>query len=394
MIFQAIAVFLAQLKLRSVPLLLIVCLGLSLVGCSLPQVSAESRLFLNLSLSPVGTGLFPPLELTNPAAFSAIAYDRQRDRLYALTNDLSLPQVYAFELHLNGIGQRDGAEIQLAVESVTPLQNPPAALLASVDGLALGRQNTAFMVNTEAQEQQTLPHLRRFSLTSGTWQRDLSLPKQYGTSNVASNLDSSSAFGLQPQQGFGALSISPDGDRLFAATQGSLRQDIENVGDGTFSYSRLLHYWIGEPESILVSEHVYPLERSLDPATATTLQGIIALDNAGHFLSLEHTTSPNATSDRLYQFVTGIATDSSGIPQLPPNLASVVPIIKTPALTLDPNHLPLQNHWVGFTMGPYLEDGSKSILLASYGNQRDTSSSQPVLQLTVLRLAQSSSRAT
>lgn len=392
MIFQAIAVFLDALKQRKIPWLLAMCLGLSLVGCSLPQVSAESRLFLNLSLAPVGTGLFPLLELPNPAAFSAIAYDRQRDRLYALTNDLNLPQVYTFELHLNDIGNRNGAEVQLEVESVTSLPDSPAAL-ASVDGLALGRQNTAFVVNTEAQEQQTLPHLRRFSLTSGTWQRDLSLPKQYGTSNGDSNLDSSPAFGLQPQQGLGPLSISPDGDRLFAATQSSLRQDVENVGNGTFSYSRLLHYWIGEPEPILVSEHVYPLERSLDPPPETTLQGIIALDNAGHFLSLEHSTSPDATTDKLYQFVTGIATDSSGIPQLPPNLASVVPIIKTPALTLDPNRLPLQNHWVGFTLGPYLEDGSKSILLASYGNQRDTSSPQPVLQLTVLRLNQAPYRA-
>jgi hypothetical protein len=200
------------------------------------------------------------------------------------------------------------------------------------------------------------PRLSEFNAGDGTWQQDLTLPKQYWT--VLS--DGTLRLGVSQNKGFESLAISAEGDRLFAATEGPLEQDK------THPYSRFLHYWIGEPEPILVSEHLYPLE-AVDATPAEEgyqgLRDLVSIDNAGHFIALEQSHS-KTTGDRtvLYQLATGVATDISGMRTLPPTLKGIVPILKKPLLDLAELNLPLHN-LQGLTLGPRLTDGSRSLLL-------------------------------
>jgi hypothetical protein len=372
------------------------CAALLMTSCSLPQVSAESRLFLDLSLTYLAQYQLPQTEIegTTVGGFSSLTYDRTRDRIYALAGDR--PRVYTLSLTpplLSPPPTDSTASFNLstvktiAVEAVTPLMASDSSSTTIGTGLALTSHGTVFMLG-EQTSAPTLPRLSEFKLASGNWQQNLPIPKQYGDP-LAENKP---LLGTQPHQGLKALAINIDGDRLFAATEAPLTQDLppSNLSAAP-RYSRLLHYWIAEPEPLLISEHLYPLDSSTEDRQGTTLTDIIPVDNAGHFLGLERTYSPSkGNSATIYQFVTGIATDTSQIRTLPADLSGLAPIMKRPLLNLDSLRIPLQN-LEGMTLGPYLSDGSQSVVIAGNNGLLANSSTQFLLLRLAKNVTQSSS---
>src|SRR5919199_1147453 len=70
----------------------IALLSLVMAGCDPSQaLTAEERTFLNLSLNFLGEYQLPKMNFkdTPVGGLSAITYDRQRDRFYALSDDRS-----------------------------------------------------------------------------------------------------------------------------------------------------------------------------------------------------------------------------------------------------------------------------------------------------------------
>ncbi|WP_404786089.1 esterase-like activity of phytase family protein [Altericista sp. CCNU0014] len=332
-------------------------LVLLLTGCSLPQVSAESRLFLNLSASLIADHPLaqPNFNGTTAGGFSAIAYSAQKNRIYTLANDATNPRLYT--LNFRPINA-PSSPTDLAIEAIADLKDPteadspPSTAPSTKEGLVLTRRGTAFVASEGNPSLNIPPRLSEFQITDGTWQQDLPLPKQYWPLQP----DGTSGLGLASGRGLKSLAINEEGDRLFAATAAPLQQDASQP------YSRFLHYWIGEPEPILISEHLYPLD-SAPTGPSEGLIDLVSIDGAGHFLSLERSHSKTA-GDRtvLYQLATGVATDTSGIRTLPPDLKGIVPILKKPLLDLAELDIPLQN-LEGLTLGPRLPDGSRSLLL-------------------------------
>jgi hypothetical protein len=336
-------------------------LTLLLTGCSIPQVSAESRLFLKLSTALVGSYTLPQTDFkgTVVGGFSALSYDAQQDRIFGLVDDKSNPRIYTLRLEPEASGSK-----ALTVEAVTPLQDPlktegstdPGTL--DGEGMVLTRRGTVFVASEGNQALKIPPRLSEFNRKDGSWQQTLTLPKQFWAFDSEGNFE----LGVSPNRGLESLAINAEGDRLFAATESPLQQDTAH------NYSRFLHYWIGEPEPILVSEHLYPLDTPDTELTEEDYQGLrdlVSIDNAGHFLALEQSHS-EMKGDRtvLYQLATGVATDISGMRTLPPTLKGIVPILKKPLLDLADLNLPLRN-LQGLTLGPRLADGSRSLLLIS-----------------------------
>jgi hypothetical protein len=360
--------------LKRCGLLIGLCGTLLMTSCSLPQVSAESRLFLDLSLKYLAEYQLPQAEIegTTVGGFSSLTYDRTRNRFYALAGDR--PRVYTLSLTPPALSpsspRGSTASFDLSnlktieVEAVTPLIDPDPSVPTIGTGLALTPRGTVFMLG-EQNSAPTPPRLSEFKLASGTWQQNLPLPKQYGAPLEANQ----SPLGIQPHQGLKALAINIDGDRLFAATEAPLTQDLPpSTTPEALHYSRLLHYWIAEPEPLLISEHLYPLGSPTEERQGTTLTDIIPVDNAGHFLGLERTYSPSkGYSATVYQFVTGVATDTAQIRTLPTDISGLAPIMKRPLLNLNSLQIPLQS-LEGMTLGPYLADGSQSVVIT--GNNR------------------------
>lgn len=150
------------------------------------------------------------------------------------------------------------------------------------------------------------------------------------------------------------------------ATEGPLQQDLDD-DIAIAPKNRFLHYLIGQDQSTLISEHLYPLDIGPTGTLLTGLSELITLDQGGHFLALERSVGFKGFDVRLYQLATGGATDISTVASLKGNTGGLQPIQKRLALNLAAQNLPLDN-FEGMTLGPDLPGGDRSLILISDNN--------------------------
>ncbi|MEM9979318.1 MAG: esterase-like activity of phytase family protein, partial [Cyanobacteria bacterium P01_D01_bin.2] len=111
----------------------IVCLAIGLLGitgCAVPQVSAEERLFLDLSVTAIDHVVLPMAEFegTQVGGLSALAYDRDRDRYYALADDRQQPRFYTLTLDFDSTAING-----VTIDAVTPLTDGDGGSIAPLD---------------------------------------------------------------------------------------------------------------------------------------------------------------------------------------------------------------------------------------------------------------------
>lgn len=376
-------------KLSHWLLLLVLSLASLLTACDLPQVSAEERLFLNLSLDFLAEYRLPKLNFENApiGGISAITYDRQRNCFYALSDDRSdhaPARFYTFKLSLKSDPASPGID-QIEVTKVTALKDATGQTYAkgSLDpeGIALSPQGSVFISSEGVVQDGIAPFLQEFDLETGSLRQSLPIPKLYLPA-----AESETPQGVQDNLGFESLTSSPWGAgmaggepfRLFTATEFPLIQDQESPDAAPMLKNRLLHYLVEEGRSLLISEHLYPLSPA--PATAIKhgLTELLAIDQGGHFLSLERSFTPAGFQAQLFQSTTGGATDINGIASLKGEVSGIQPVRKRLLLDLSQLGIPLEN-LEGMTLGPRLPDGSQSLLLVSDDNFQPSQATQFLL---------------
>ena len=248
-------------------------LWLGCSGCSLPQVQAEDRLFLPLTVEFLDEYILPATDYqgTPVGGLSAIAYDRHHDQLYALSDDggrLAPPRFYTLRLHTakdmessknldpipvsppsdvadSGLSNASPANLATAgatiriqsvdIESVTYLTqedgSPFPVDTLDPEGLVLSPDGTLFIASEgftsndlqTGQVKRIAPWVDEFDLTSGQRLRRLPIPPQYrpdepaqwspaaqGDRDAESPVDVPT-MGVQTNQGFEALALSAAG---------------------------------------------------------------------------------------------------------------------------------------------------------------------------------------
>lgn len=343
-------------------------LSFGLGGCDLPQVRAEDRIFLNLSLDFLGEYRLPAesqLEQTRIGGLSGLTYDRDQNQFYAISDDRSQfapARFYTLKLAT----QANSPQLErVDVTGVTLLKNqrgqPYPTNSLDPEGIALTPTRSVFIAS-EGVKDQAPPFVDQFDL-DGAWTQALNLPNHY----LPSPDSQAPAQGVGSNLGFEALTLNPSGDRLFAATESALLQDADPDYSGPIR-SRVLHYLVSDLKPILVSEHLYALEPTPAGATFHGLVEMLALDNGGHFLSLERTFTPGqGITAKLFQVNTGSASNVSTLAILKGDLAGIQPVRKQPLFDLSQLGLTLGN-LEGMALGPILPDGSQSLLLVSDDN--------------------------
>ncbi|MCD8489214.1 MAG: esterase-like activity of phytase family protein [Desertifilum sp.] len=366
--------------------------GSLLTGCSLPQVSAEQRTFLQISLEFLDEAIIPktPFAGTPVGGLSGITYDRQRDRFYVVSDDrsqLAPARFYTLKVQLDptlGIGD---AIASVDLESVTFLQteegNPYPRGTIDAEGIALSPQNTVFISSEGGVNLDIPPGIKEFELNSGQFVQRLPVPPHY----LPLTEEGQQIQGIQNNFGFEALATNPIGTipaageplRLFTVTETALVQDLTNPEDPDFATrTRWLHYYLSEGPPLILSEHLYLLESPPPGAVLHGIPEIVALDGGGHFLSLERSFGLKGFTVRLFQLFTGDATDISGTSSLQGSLMGLQPIRKQLVLDLQDLDITLDN-LEGMTLGPRLPDGSQSLWLISDDNFRDDQKTQLLL---------------
>jgi len=412
---------------------LAIALIIPLAGCSLPRVSAEDRLFLDLSLDFLDLYEMPKQTFgdTPVGGLSAIAYDRSGDRLYALSDDRGSgapPRFYTLRLDLDQSDMTAPQIENVAIETVTFLTQEDGTPYpnGSVDpeGIAISPQGTLFISSEGVARDEIAPFVNEFDATTGQMLSSLPIPQRYvpapvdgedadladpqftesfGTLNSADDAEPVVMKGVQDNRGFEALALSAAGAgvgrrepfRIFAAIEEPLTQDLpsgnefgdrpdqvfEAISDdavATPQLGRLLHYLVSEERSTLLAEHVYPIEPKSLGMVNHGLTELLTIGQGGYFLSLERSFGLLGFDAKLFQMAIANATDISQTEEGFVNLNSSQPVYKRLLLDLGELGIALDN-LEGMTLGPQLADGSRSLLLVSDDNFSESQITQWLL---------------
>lgn len=374
-------------------------LGFALIGltfissCALPRINAQQRTFLDISLEFLGEYQLPKIKFqdTTVGGLSGITYDRQRDRFYAISDDrsnLAPARFYTLKLDLS-----DSKLQNVEIENVTFLKPtegetyPKNAIDA--EGIALTPQGTLFISSEGSTRELVPPFIGEFDLKTGTLKQNLPMPETY----IPDASGEQQQRGIQNNLGFESLTLNPTGSlpstgepiRLFTVTESALIQDKDlpqKDEQGNYKSQitkcRLLHYLISDGPPIILSEHLYPLSPNPPGALYYGATELLAIDQGGHFLSLERSFGLTGFGAKLYQIFTGAATDTSRIASLKGETKAVQPVKKQ--LLLDFQELGIRlDNLEGITFGPRLPDGSQSLILMSDDNFKEEQTTQFLL---------------
>ncbi|NDJ19857.1 endonuclease/exonuclease/phosphatase [Myxacorys almedinensis A] len=348
-----------------------------LTACSLPQVSAEDRLFLPLSLEFLGSYTLDTKTFndTTVGGLSALTYDRQQEQFYAVSDDRSErapARFYTLKLEIDTASGQPSLK-QVNIQNVTLLKDKEGKTFAprtiDPEGLALSQTGAVWISSEGVVKDGVPPFIGEFDLKTGQMRRTLPIPEAYlpDSSNPTQQ-----QRGIRDNLGFEALTVSANGTptdpfRLFAAVESPLIQDLDPPDPQQSAKNRLLHYLIEGDRATIISEHVYPLEPKPMAAVDHGLTELLSIDQAGHFLSLERTFSLSGFQVKLFQTATGTATDSSTIESLRGDLKGTQLARKRELFDFSQLGITIDN-LEGMTLGPRLPDRSQSLILVSDDN--------------------------
>jgi hypothetical protein len=378
-------------------LLILISISLSgLAACSLPQVQAEDRVFLDRSLKFLDAYSLDKqiFEETPVGGLSGLTYDRQRDRFYAISDDrskLAPARFYTLQVKLDG--QNSDRIETISIEGVTFLKNAEGQTYQQghidPEDIALSPNNTVFVVSEgdpRYQEDGIDPFIQEYDLQTGQSIQQFPLPPYY----IPDAPEANQTQGVQTNIGFEALTLNfggslPNGEpfRVFAATEAALLQDVDESASADESLpegvkARLLHYLVTDNRPQILAEHLYRLDAAPLMTPSNGLTDLVSIDNGGHFLSLERTYGLGGFGAKIFQLAFGDATDISGYDSLKGDVSRFVPIRKQLVLDLKDLDIPLDN-LEGMTLGPNFPDGSQSLILVSDDNFQEQQVTQFLL---------------
>ncbi len=386
----------ASPKLFSLILVLAIALLSFLTAACVPSQArtAEQRTFLDLSLDFLGEYQLPKMKFkdTPVGGLSALTYDRQRSKFYALSDDRSQFAPARFYTLGLSVKRSDAGEIgieKVDVEDVTFItdENGKTYAKGSLDpeGIALSPKGTVFISSEGIPSQGIMPFIREFELKTGKQQQSLQIPERFLPNDTTK--EEQPPRGLQDNLGFESLTFelgslaaaSGDPFRLFTATESALFQDKLPPDSEQSVRIRLMQYLFGTlPRPMVLTEHVYLLDPTPKGAIDNGLTDLMTVDTGGHFLTLERTYGVLGASAKIFQITTSAATDTSGIATLKGDLSRINVVKKRLMLDLSTLGIYLDN-LEGMALGPRLPDGSRSLLVVSDDNFSDTQITQFLL---------------
>jgi hypothetical protein len=250
----------------------------SLVGCALPQVQAEDRLFLSLQAQVLDTYQLPAQEFQNTTigGISALAYNREQSQLYALSDDrgnFGAPRIYTLSIGF-ALDQNQQPRFEaITIDGMITLKdadgNPYPKGTLDPEGLALSPRSTLLVSSEGDINKNAPPFIGEFDQTTGEIVNSFRVPDRFlpddanaPTRGIRENLSLESLTINAPMGTAGMI----EPFRLFTAAESSLVQDYNEDPSQPLNV-RFLHYLIGQNQSTLIAEHLYPLTRYPIPDT-------------------------------------------------------------------------------------------------------------------------------
>lgn len=282
-------------------------------------------------------------------------------------------------------------DVRLVPELFTTVEPPFEGRTLDLEGIAPAPEGRLFLSSEGEDVNPDRPALGLYEYTrDGRFVRKIHVPAAY--------------TGARNNAAFEGLSVSPDRRQLFAATEGSLRQDGPVATFTGGSINRILVYDLEDESS--PREYAYrtePVPRLPEQGGATGDNGISEILAVGKddlfvleraYVSDAGTGTRSANAIRLYRVhlgTEGLITGRWSLTETPPEsvLAKTLVLdLSTVAAALHPRLKNLEN-FEAMSLGPTLPDGRRTLLLISDNNCSDTQ----VSALVVLALSDPRSQA-
>ena len=320
------------------------------------------------------------VDRTLVGGLSGLTYDPGCDLYYALSDDrgsIDPPRFYTLKVRL------DGNSVDARVLGATLLRRADGAPYSRGDldpeALALHADGTLFVASEGIPHRALDPLVGRFRL-DGALQGAEALPDHFLASDDG-------ARGVRDNLGFEGLAISPDGRRLFVATENALVQDGPAADLDSGSPARIL--LIDLVSGVTVAEFLYlvdPVPDEPRPAGAFRTNGIseiLALDSH-RLLVLERSFSAGVGNTvRLYLVDLEGAANITHIESLR-DIHGLHPEPLTKVLVADIANLGVEpDNIEGMALGPLLEDGRRLLILIADNNFQPSVQNNQLLLLAI-----------
>jgi hypothetical protein len=377
-----------------------------LTACSLPQVQAQERMFLDVSVEFLDEYILPKQEFegTPVGGLSGIVSDRSADssqnthRFYAISDDRSQKapaRFYTLQVALNTDDPNAPSIDGVTVEGVTSIRDSEGQTYApgtiDPEGIALSGDGSVWISTDGVTQSLIEASVGEYDRTTGTLKQQLPLPKYY----IPDAVDEAQTVGIQNNLGLESLTLDVNGSfrngepfRIFTATESALAQDRDVPAEATESSdapteaapvkTRVLHYLVTAGMPQIIAEHLYLLDPAPPLSFSNGLVELHSLGTSGHFLALERTFTAGKYNAKLFQVAIADASDIFGSETLQGDVSQIKPIRKQLLLDLKDLNIPLYN-LEGIADGPRLPDGSQSLLLVSDDNFKDEEKTQFLL---------------
>lgn len=312
---------------------------------------------------------------TEVGGLSGITYDPFKNVFYSISDDRSQNDPARFYTLSIDVSDGDLQDNDVTFQDVTTLLDengePFPELSLDPEGIALTNKSTLFISSEGDASNLTNPFVNQFSLEGRQFQElpvpEKFLPSSEGTRGIRNNL------------AFESLTITPNNQYLFTATENALIQDGPAADLENGSPARIIKYNLlsGQPEQefAYITDPVAAAPVPSDQFSTNGLVDLLAIDNNGTLLALERSFSTGVGNTiKLYEAQTQGAVDVSSVDSFS-GLEINPPVEKRLLLDFADLGLALDNI-EGITFGPQLADGRQSLVLVSDNNFSDTQVSQ------------------
>ncbi len=366
------------------------------LGGSLPAWTQANPSEVNLLGQAVFSKGALKVRNTEVGGLSGITYDPAQNLYYVISDDRAQwgpARFYTLQLDLNQYRFDNNAVTLTDVTFLTGAnQQPFPRMSLDPEGIAFARPGSLWIssegeVNLE-EKRIYPPFIREFSL-QGRQLQDLPIPQPF----LPLIQDGRQQAGIRNNLAFESLTLTPNQDYLFTATENALVQDGPAAGVTQGSPVRMIKYALSTGS--VVGTYLYetdPVALPPQPAGGFSTNGLVellALDDQGtRLLALERSFSVGldgtGNTIKLYEVDLTTASNLQGVESLNAvDQTEFTPVRKR--LLLDLNDLGLTpgvDNLEGMAWGPKLLNGQRSLVLVSDNNF----SERQVTQILVLSL--------
>jgi 3-phytase/alkaline phosphatase D len=317
-----------------------------------------------MPLSFIGQSSFNSTETfegTTVGGLSGITYDAANNTYYAISdsrnNGNGSVRFYSLDIDLSVLGASTPGAVDFTGVRFLADQNgtPFAANVSDTEGIALTSGGNVFISSEGISPAVAQPFINRFDILEGLQNQVLAIPEKFEAS-------ADTTFGIRDNRGFESLTITPDEQFLFTATENALEQDGAPSTFNAGSACRILSYDLTTNSA--GAEYLYNTDNG------TGISEILAIDE-NTLLVMERSVVNVLPSLKLYQVSLSGATDISAFDDID-NAPGITPVQKTLVADLrSPEFSSLgftPDNFEGMTFGPTLADGSRSLILISDNN--------------------------